>query len=110
MTQIKLKDGSSKDRMNLTIADESNHSVPITVWGELCLFAQNKFKVGEVVAFKQCRVSDYQGKSLNASSNEKDLVGNVKDPRVLQISKWFKSKPVEQLQQNITSLNTGPGG
>ena len=93
---IKLKSGESKDRLNLVIADDSNHSVPITVWGELCMIAQNKFRLGDVVAFKQCRVSDYNGKSLNASSNEKDFVLNVKNPRALQISKWFQGKTIEQ--------------
>jgi len=96
MSSIKLKSGDAKDRMNLVIADDSNHSVPITVWGELCLIAQNKFRLGDVVAFKQCRVSDYNGKSLNASPNDKDIVLNVKLPRALQISKWFQAKSIDQ--------------
>lgn len=106
MSQIKLKSGEAKDRMNLVIADDSNHSVPITVWGDLCMIAQNKFRLGDVVAFKQCRVSDYNGKSLNASPNEKDIVLNVKNPRALVIAKWFSSKSIEQHQQGMTSLQT----
>jgi hypothetical protein len=33
---VKLKTGETKDRLNITIADDTNHSVPITAWGDTC--------------------------------------------------------------------------
>lgn len=33
---IKTKTGESRNRLNITIADDSLCSVPITVWGEQC--------------------------------------------------------------------------
>lgn len=69
ITQIKIKTGDMKDRLNITIGDDSKCSVPITVWGNLANKLTSMMRLGDVVAFKQCRVSDYQGKSLNSSSD-----------------------------------------
>jgi replication factor A1 len=84
-TQIKMKSGDTKDRLNITVGDDSGCSVPITVWGNIANKLTSMMRLGDVVAFKQCRVSDYQGKSLNASSDEKDFVNSVKHPRALQL-------------------------
>jgi len=34
VSSIKLKTGESRDRVNIVVADESDCSVPITVWGD----------------------------------------------------------------------------
>ena len=36
ITAIKLKSGDNKDRLNIVIADDTNTSVSVTVWGEIC--------------------------------------------------------------------------
>ena len=62
MTSIRTKLGENRDKMNLTIADESGYSTSITVWGtEMCNSIQKLAKVGDVVALKSCRINDYNG-------------------------------------------------
>lgn len=104
---LNLKNGERKDRQSITIADESGVSISITVWGDLChkLNAQP----GQVVVFKQCRVSDYNGKSLNASSTPSDIILNVQHPRTAQIKKWYSSQSHEQIQKKIVSLTEAAG-
>ena len=36
ISSIKLKTGDNKDRLNIVIADDTNASVSVTVWGEIC--------------------------------------------------------------------------
>ena len=62
MTSIRTKLGESRDKMNLTIADESGFSISITVWGiEMCNSIQKLANAGDVVALKSCRINDYNG-------------------------------------------------
>ena len=52
----------------------------MTVWGELA--SSNDFSEGAIIAFKNCRVSEFSGRSLNASSDITDIVFKVNDPIV----------------------------
>ncbi len=59
---VNLKAGGTKDRRNITLADESNLTISVSLWGKN---AAKLFEFGSVVAIKGARVSDYGGKSLN---------------------------------------------
>ena len=83
---INLKDGSTRDKRSLTIGDETNVSIGLTLWGEAC--EAHRYGVGQIIAFKACRISEYNGKSLNASWSPSDIVLNVKHPRALELAKW----------------------
>lgn len=107
ISSIKLKSGDSKERQAISIADESGVSITVTVWGDFCRTLNAK--PGMIVAFKQCRVSDYSGKSLNASSTPTDIVLNAPHPRTAQIKKWYSSQTPEQIQQKIISLTESGG-
>lgn len=107
VTAIKLKSGDTKDRLNVVIADETNFSVPVTVWGDMCQPLANSVKRGDIIAFKSCRVSDYNGKGLNASGSPQDCVTQVKHNRALQLKKWFTTD--ESVLGKVESLSTGGG-
>lgn len=77
VSSIRLKSGDTKERLNITIADDTNHSVPVTVWGDMCQPISQKLQQGDIVAFKSSRVSEYQGRGLNASPAASDIVTNV---------------------------------
>ena len=68
------------------IGDESNMSISLTLWGEAC--ESRDFEVGQIVAFQNCRVSDYNGKSLNGSSNPQDITMNGAHKRFTQLKNW----------------------
>ena len=89
---ITLKDGSGqRAKRALLIGDESNISISATLWGDTC--EAHGYEVGQVIALKACRVSDFNGKSLNASSDPRDIVLNLKHPRATELAKWQKSRP-----------------
>lgn len=86
---INLKDGSTRDKRAITIADETETSIDVTVWGELA--SSTEFRQGSVIAFKGCRVSEFAGRSLNASSDKSDTCFKVTDPEVKKINAWTES-------------------
>jgi hypothetical protein len=74
----------------------------VTVWGELCHLLNAK--QGMIVAFKNCRVSDFNGKSLSASSSASDIVLDAPHPRKAQIQQWYNSLPHDQILKKISPL------
>ena len=66
-----MKDGKVKEKRSITIGDESNVCIAVTLWGSVT--EAHPYRVGQVIALKGCRVSDYNGKSLNASSHAEDI-------------------------------------
>ena len=64
-SMITLKDGNQRQKKTIMLADDGNLSISITIWGENCDL--KGLDVGKIVALKSCGVSDYGGKSLNAS-------------------------------------------
>ena len=77
------KDDQLRDKRTVVIGDESNISIGVTLWGETC--EQHDLQEGQIVAFQKCRVSNFSGKSLNASWDVDDIVVKVKHPRFLQL-------------------------
>ena len=73
---LNLKDGSQRAKRELLIGDETNISIMVTLWGDIC--EAQPYKAGQVIALKACRISDYNGKCLNASSDMQDIVLNLK--------------------------------
>jgi replication factor A1 len=85
---IKLKDGTMKDKKTVVLADQSMCSISITIWGEEpCRSYQ--FTYGQVVAFKGARISEYNGKSLNAESKQGIFI-KVDHPDVTKVKHWFE--------------------
>ena len=75
----------------ISIADNSEEpngcSIKVCFWGE---HAQNvEFKVGDIVAFRSLRISDFNGKSLNTSQETTLLINpNIKETK--KLTRWFK--------------------
>lgn len=65
-SSINMRDGKVKSKRTLTIGDESNSCIGVTLWGAVT--EAHSYVPGQVIALKNCRVSDYNGKSLNATS------------------------------------------
>ena len=65
LTQVNIKQsGAVKDRRNVSIADESNLSIQVSLWGANA--RTEGYTEGQVLALRGARVSDYNGKSLNS--------------------------------------------
>ena len=58
----------------MTVADETDTSIQVTCWGETILAHLKTVQVGTLLVLAQCRVSDYCGRSINASSEVRDML------------------------------------
>ena len=54
-----------RDKRNISLADDTGLSLGATFWGEL---GNLDLQVGQILAIKGAKVSDYGGKSLNISN------------------------------------------
>lgn len=57
----------------------------MTVWGKI---AYSEFETGSIVTFKGARISEFSGKSLNASPDESDLIFNLDHPEANKVRSW----------------------
>jgi replication factor A1 len=55
--------GSTKDKRNLTLVDESGNSINMALWGNIASI--EGLYEGNIAAFKGVKISNYNGKSLN---------------------------------------------
>ena len=80
---LTLKTGEMRDKRQMVIGDEGNVSINVTTWGDVC--EAHDYKVGQIIAFRGCRVSEYNGRSLNASSSIGDAIISPKHPRTMDL-------------------------
>lgn len=106
---ITLKDGSSRDKRSLVIGDDSKRMIGITLWGDVC---HKEIREMQIVAFRACRISEYRGKSLNASSDMNDTVVEAEHPRVRELRRWLGDRNAAELKDEMTNLGgeVGPSG
>ena len=73
-SELKRKaDGSTVAKKVVTLADDSGAAITMTLWGnELCDKFDN-LTVGNILAVKGARVSDYLGRTLNAGAEYSQL-------------------------------------
>jgi len=103
-----MKDGKSRDKRTITIGDESNICLNVTLWGTVT--EAHPYRTGQVIALKSCRVSDYNGKSLNASSQAADIfLGNLRHERAEALTAWLTGTTMGDLRGEMRSLGEQPG-
>ena len=61
--------GNANCRRHLMIADDSKLSIQVTLWGEKLCNQAGSFRIGEIIALVDVSVSQFGGKSLNASDH-----------------------------------------
>lgn len=106
---INMRDGKVKEKRTLTIGDESNICIGVTLWG--AVVEAHKYQSGQVIALKSCRVSDFNGKSLNASSDAADIfVGNIRHRRAHELTEWLSSTTMGSLRSEMRSLGDQGNG
>ena len=105
-TTLTLKGGHQKKRRVLTICDESRVSIVVTLWGDF-LCNRNDYVRGQVIAFRSCRVSDFNGKTLNASSHPADLqfADHLKHFRASQLKNWLEREALDRIETSLRPLS-----
>jgi replication factor A1 len=86
-SNMTLKSGINRDRRTITIADESDLKVQITMWGSI---ANNiAYEKGQVLAVKNAKVSDFGGKSLNCGDESSYVTICPPHPRSDKLIQWY---------------------
>lgn len=62
MQHMNKTTGKLRDKRTITLADDTGFSLDATMWGES---AQLNLQVGQIIAVKGARSSDFRGRSLN---------------------------------------------
>ena len=84
-----MRDGKVRDKRTMTIGDESNVCLGVTLWGSVT--EAHPYRAGQVIALKGCRVSEFNGKSLNASSHSEDIFLGLRHERAQELTQWMAS-------------------
>ena len=91
LTQIKLKtNGVQKDRRNVTIVDKSKIQIQVSLWGQNARL--NGYEVGQTIAIRGARVSDYGGKTLNSGDEHSQLHIDLDHPKTQELKEWKESE------------------
>lgn len=106
--EIKLKSGEMKSKKLITLADDSNCSINLTLWGDENCDKYASLQTGQILAIKCARISDFGGKSLNASASSQIFV-DLKHPDFEQIKAWQRGGSQTEIKSLTVNLRANDG-
>jgi replication factor A1 len=107
VTIISKKSGNELIKCDLTLVDDSQVEVNLTLWGDKATQAPSMYGGSPVVAFRRARVSDYGGKSLSGGDGI-DINPDVPETTQLQ-SWWTQSGSAGGAARSLSSSGGGGG-
>jgi len=96
-------------KSEVTICDDSNCEIRVTLWGDQARKAEDKFQGNPVVAFKKLSVSDFGGKTLSASFSS-SIVVSPKIKEAQELASWYEHGGNNQTMKGLSSMGGGGGG
>jgi replication factor A1 len=107
---ILTKKQQEMKKRQITLTDQSLLSVDLTLWQDQAeKFSEIDLANSPVFAAKSCKVSDFGGKSLNASFGSHFFVNpDIKEAHELRA--WFDSKGKDAHIKSISDQRSGGGG
>ena len=82
-------------------------SISLTLWGnELCT-KMDGLRVGQILAVKSARISDFGGKSLNAADDHAQLYADIDHPDTEKLRQWYQGHSNEDIS-NLKCLTLKP--
>jgi len=104
---VSKKSGRDLTKCDVTLVDDSNAEIQLTVWGDAAQRAPQQLAGNPVVAFRRCRVSDYGGRSLSAGDG---VDVNPDIPETAPLMNWWKTVGVTGATRSLsTSVGGGAG-
>ena len=58
----------------------------VTLWGEM---AHTPLQEGQIIAIKNAKISDFNGKSLNSGDDTSTIIIEPKHQRTQELIKWY---------------------
>ena len=113
LTTIQRRDGTETQKRSVSIKDDSNAVIELTLWGSYCmdpgqqLEQDNQQGAHPVVAIKSARVGEYNGKTLGSISSTQIRV-NPDIPEAGRLRHWWDK--LGGAHQEAVQLNTQGGG
>lgn len=105
VTIVSKKSGNELTKCDLTLVDDSQVEVNLTLWGDKATQAPSLYGGSPVVAFRRARVSDYGGKSLSGGDGI-DINPDV--PETTQLQSWWTASGSSG--STARSLSSSMGG
>lgn len=97
--------GKEFNRRNISIVDETGFSVELGLWNNTAM--DFSVEEGTVVAFKGCKVTDFNGKTLSLTQAG-SIVPNPGTPESFTLKGWYDNVGVnEQFKTLKTDKNSG---
>ena len=88
VTPFTFKDGKVSSRRPVIIADESDASIKLTLWGAKA--EDPEITQGVILSIKGAKISDYGGKSLTLSA-QSGLEKNPDRPETFRLQMWYNN-------------------
>lgn len=109
LTEFTSKKGNQMVKRDVTLVDASGTSVRLTLWGKVAQTFKEEEK-GKVIAAKEARVSDFNGKSLSLGFNGQ-VIYQPNLPEAYTLQGWYQNNANNGQFKNVTSgssdLNLG---
>eukprot|EP00042_Codosiga_hollandica_P049393 m.573309 g.573309 ORF g.573309 m.573309 type:complete len:407 (+) comp57876_c0_seq1:761-1981(+) len=103
----KKADNSEVSKRELTLLDESGASIRCTIWDKSAEnFESDGGQAGCIIVVKNARVSEYNGRSLSASSNSRMLL-NPDLPQSHKLMNWYAASGKDMPVQSLTGSGGG---
>lgn len=98
--------GKAFDRRNITIVDETGVAIDVGLWNGTA--TDFNIPEGSVVAFKACKIQDFNGRSLTLTHTG-SMIANPETPELYQLKGWYDN---EGIKENFKTLKQegGAGG
>ncbi|ODV79658.1 replication factor-a protein [Suhomyces tanzawaensis NRRL Y-17324] len=95
--------GKAFDRRNVTIVDDTGFAIDVGLWNSTAI--DFSIPEGSVVAFKGCKVQEFNGKSLTLTQAG-TMVANPETPESYQLKGWYDHQGINE---NFKSLKVETG-
>ncbi|KAI5951959.1 RFA1 [Candida jiufengensis] len=99
--------GRAFERRDITIVDETGFAIDVGLWNNTAV--DFNVEEGTVIAFKACKVQDFNGRSLGLTQSG-SLIPNPGTPESYQLKGWYDSKGVNENYKSLKSESTGSHG
>jgi len=103
-SSIATKRGDNVDKRNITLVDDSEAAIDITLWGDKA--AQWTATEGTVIAGKGLKVGDYNGRSLSSGFNSLFEI-NPDIERAHQVQTWYSNTGGQAVESLTKAGGTG---
>lgn len=110
---ITKRDGTDTQKRSLTIRDDSNRSIELTLWGKYAnepgdhLQAAFQNGVHPIVAIKSARVGDFNGKTLSTVASSTVMVDPLDVPEAVQLRQWYDSGGATMVAEALSRPSGG---